>query len=176
MTVPQPIEIQLPFGLTDERLNLRAICEAKIPVEITLPADLNEQLGETKGSFGEVFAIQVVLTLARSEVPLLVLWSSGVARALMGSAATNPLVAVLVFLEGARHQADGGISEAELQKSLVAARKSLVKYRLQADFFSDRQIALCADSRGYSYPPNLYEADARLKSREDPRCLIWAIG
>jgi hypothetical protein len=172
MTVYQTIEIQLPFGLTDERLNLRAICEAKNPVGITVPADLDEQLGGTKGSFGEVFAIQVVLTLARSGVPLLVRWSSDVAIAQMGSAATNPLVAVLVSIEGARHQVDGGISEAELQKSLVAARKFLVKYRLQADFFSDRQIALCADSRGYSYPPDLYEADARLKSREDFEGLI----
>lgn len=172
MTAPQPIEVQLPFGLTDERLNLRAVCEAKNPVEITVPADLDEQLGGAKGTFGEVFAIQVALTLARSGVPLLVRWSSDVVRLLMGAAATKPLVAVLVSIEGARHQADGDLSEAELQKSLVAARRSLVRYRLQADFFSDRQIALCADSRGYSYPPDLYEAEARLKRREDFEGLI----
>jgi hypothetical protein len=172
MTLSKPIEIQLPFGLTDERLDLRAICETKNPVEINLPADFDEQLRGTKGSFGEVFAIQSVLTLARSGVPLVVRWSSSVVLALLGSAATNPLVAVLISIEGARHQTDGDLSEAELEKALVAARKFLVRYRLQADFFSDRQIALCADSRGYSYPPDLYEVDAHLKSREDFEGLI----
>jgi hypothetical protein len=172
MTISQPIEIQLPFGLTDERLNLRAICEAKSPVEISLPADFNEQLSSTRGSFGEVFAIQVLLTLARSGVPLLVHWNSGIARTLMEAAATNPLVAVLISIEGARHHVDKDISEDELGKSLTIARKSLMKYRLQADFFSDRQIALCTDSRGNSYPADLYEADARLKSRQDFEGLI----
>jgi hypothetical protein len=172
MTVPLPIEVQLPFGLTDERLDLRAICEGKTPVTMTVPSDFDDQLGDSKGTFGEVFAIQVVLTLARSGVPLLVRWNSNSVAALMGSAATQPLVAVLVTIEGLRHQTDGAFTEPEMLKLLVSARKSLVKYRLQADFFSDRQIALCADSRGYSYPPDMYEAEARLKSREDFEGLI----
>lgn len=172
MTVPQPIEVHLPFGLTDEQLNLRAICDAKPPVTLSVPSDFDKQLGDSKGTFGEVFAIQVALTMARSGVPLLIRWSADVVSALMGSAATQPLVAVLVSIEGASHQANGALADSELHKLLLAARKSLVRYRLQADFFSDRQIALCADSRGYSYPPDLYEADARLKSREDYEGLI----
>lgn len=172
MIVPQPIEVQLPFGLTDERLNLREICDDKSPVTLSVPSDLDKQLGDSKGAFGEVFAIQVALTLARSGVPLLIRWSSDAVAALMGSAATQPLVAVLVSIEGASHQTDGMLTESELHKLLFAARKSLVKYRLQADFFSDRQIALCADSRGHSYPPDLYEAEAHLRSRDDYEGLI----
>lgn len=172
MTVPQPIEVHLPFGLTDEQLNLRAICDEKSPVTLSVPSDFDRQLGDSKGTFGEVFAIQVVLTLARSGVSLLILWSSDTVATLMRSAATQPLVAVLVSIESASHQTDGVLADSELQKMLLAARKSLVRYRLQTDFFSDRQIALCADSRGYSYPPDLYEAEAHLRSREDYEGLI----
>lgn len=172
MTAPQPIEVDLPFGLTDEQLNLREICNGKAPVTLSVPSDFDKQLGDSKGTFGEVFAIQVALTLARASVPLLIRWSSDVVATLMGTAATQPLVAVLVSIESARHQTDGVLDDSELHKLLLAARKSLVKYRLQTDFFSDRQIALCADSRGYSYPPDLYEADALLKSRDEYEGLI----
>lgn len=175
MTAHLPVEIQLPFGLTDERLNLRVICKAKTPVVLEMPADFDEQLDGSKGTFGEVFAIQIVLTLVRSKVPLFIRWSSDTVAALIGSAATKPLVAVLVSLEGARHQISGAIAEAELLKLLAETRKSLAKYRLQTDFFSDRQIVLCTDSRGYSYPPDLYEAEARLRSREDFEGLIQDI-
>lgn len=172
MTVSQPIEVHLPFGLTDEQLNLRAICECKSTVSLRVPSDFDKQLGDSKGTFGEVYAIQVLLTLARAGVPLLIRWSSGEVAVLMGAAATQPLLAVLLSIEGASHQTDGGLADFELHKLMLAARKSLVRYRLQADFFSDRQIALCADSRGHSYPPDLYEAEARLKSREDYEGLI----
>jgi hypothetical protein len=172
MTVSQPIEVHLPFGLTDEQLNLRVICDEKLPVTLSVPSDFDKQIGDSKGTFGEVFAIQVVLTLARSGVPLLIRWSSDVVAALMGSAATQPLVAVLVSIESASHQADGGLADSELHKLLLVARKLLFKFRLQADLFSDRQITLCSDSRGYSYPPDLYEADALLRSREDYEGLI----
>jgi hypothetical protein len=175
MTAHLPVEIQLPFGLTDEHLNLRVICKAKTPVALEIPTDFDEQLDGSKGTFGEVFAIQIVLTLARSKVPLSIRWSSDTVVALIASSATKPLVAVLVSLEGARHQIDGAIAEAELLKLLTDARKLLAKYRLQADFFSDRQIVLCTDSRGYSYPPDLYEAEARLRSREDFEGLIQDI-
>lgn len=172
MTVPHPLEVHLPFGLTDEQLNLRAICQGKSPVTLNVPSDFDKQIGDSKGAFGEVFAIQTALTLARAGVPLQIRWSSDVAAALMGAAATQPLVAVLVSIEGARHQTDGVLPDSELHRLLLAARKSLARYRLQADFFSDRQIALCADSLGYSYPPDLYEVEARLKSREDYEGLI----
>lgn len=172
MTMQHCIQIQLPFGLTDPHLNLRAICDEKTLVQLCVPSDFHRQLGDSKGTFGEVFAIQVALTMARSEVPLQISWAPDVVAALMGSAATQPLLAVLISIEGAQHQADGGLDDSDLQKMLLTARKSLVKYRLQADFFSDHQIALCADSRGYSYPHDLYEAEAQLKSREDYEGLI----
>jgi hypothetical protein len=172
MTVPQSIEVHLPFGLTDERLNLRAICDDKSPVTLSVPSDFDKQLGDSKGTFGEVFAIQVALTLARSGVPLLVSWDANSVTTLMESAATQPLVAVLVSMQGARHQTKEGMADSDLHKLLLASRKSIVGYRLKADFFSDRQIALCADSRGYSYPPDLYEAETHLRSREDYEGLI----
>lgn len=175
MTSSQSLEVQLPFGLTEEQLNLRAICHEKTPVTLFVPSDFDKQLRESKGSFGEVFAIQAALTLARGGVPLLIHWSSDAAAVLMGAAATQPLVAVLVSIESARHQADEGLPQEELERLLLAAKKSLIRYRLQADFFSDRQIALCADSRGYPYPQDLYEAEARLKSREDYEGLIQDI-
>lgn len=172
MTVPQSIEVDLPFGLTDVQLNLRAVCDGRSPVTLSVPSDFDQQLSDSTGTFGEVFAIQAILTLARSSVPLVIRWSSDVVAALMGAAATQPLVAVLVSIESAVHKVNGQLDDLEMQKLLLAARKSLVKYRLQADFFSDRQIALCADSRGYSYPPDLYESEARLKSREEYEGLI----
>ncbi len=172
MTHPHRIHVQLPFGLTDEQLNLRAICDEKTPVTLSVPSDFDKQLGDSKGTFGEVFAIQVALTLARLGVPLHIHWASDVAAALIESAATQPLVAVLISMEGASHQTDREPLASELHQNLQAARKSLGRYRLKADFFSDRQIALCADSRGYSYHPDLYEAEARLRSREDYEGLI----
>lgn len=175
MNAQTPVEIHLPFGLTDEQLNLGALCSEKRPVVLSVPADFDELLDESNGTFGEVFAIQRVLTLVRSRVPLCIRWAWQSIEALVGSAATHPLVAVLVSVEGAQHRSEGTVGEAELNRLLISARKSLAQYRLRTDFFSDRQIVLCADSRGHSYPPDLYEIDASLKSREDYEGLIQDI-
>lgn len=175
MTSQTPVEILLPFGLTAESLALMPICRDKPPVVLVVPSDFDEQLGASNGTFGEIFAIQVTLTLVRSNVSLSISWSSANAGKLIGSASTQPLIAVLISIEGAEHRLDKAAADAEFSKLLTTSRKSLSNYRLQFDLFSDRQIVLCTDSRGYSYPPDLYQKDARLRSREDFEGLIHDI-
>lgn len=172
MNALTPIEIQLPFGLTDERLNFHELCSVQRPVTLIVPADFDAVLSEARGAFGEVFAIQRALTLARYRVPLRVCWMGGSTYDRLRSAATHPLLAVLIAIESVQHQTDGAVEEAKLNALLTSARKSLLQYRLQADMFADSQIVLCADSRGYSYPRDLYEVDATLKSREEFEGLV----
>lgn len=175
MATHQTLEIQMPLGLTDQQLDLRAICEAKTPVLLVIPSDFNKQLDDSDGSFGEVFAIQIILTLARSEVPLRISWCSDTVEKLLDSAATQPLVAVLASLEAAQHETSNSTVKEALPKLLLNARKLLAKYRLKADLFSDRQIVLCTDSRGHSYPPDLYEVGDRIRSRDDFEGLVQDI-
>lgn len=107
MEQPTKRHLRLPIDLFGEKTHpLPQIVAGGEVVTLEIPDDYEEVIA-TPGLPGEVFAIQRVLTLARSGVPLRVVWSEKIAQKMQGSAPIFPLLAVLLTLQGARHELQG---------------------------------------------------------------------
>lgn len=172
MEQPTKRYLRLPIDLFEEKAHplSQLVADAEI-VTLEIPDDY-EAVIANPGLPGEVFAIQRVLTLARSGIPLRVVWSAKIAKKAQGSAPIFPLLAVLLTLQGAQHELQGA-SRSDTDIFVAAARKGISQYRLMSDLFSASQVLLCADSRGQSRPADLYEsATGQLRRREDFETLV----
>ncbi|MBA3772808.1 MAG: hypothetical protein H0X13_10080 [Ramlibacter sp.] len=120
----------------------------------------------------EIYAIQKLLTLARSRVPLHVSWQTQIAEKVVSAPSLYPTLAVLLSLQQAQHDIEGK-SAADLRKMVDLAREKLFTYRISADLFSDCQVVICADSRGQSFPLDLYaDESGKLRPKIDFETLI----
>jgi len=114
----------------------------------------------------EVIAIQRLITLARNGVKLRVRWSKRIADQVFNSPSLFPLLAVVLCLDDTDHEiiAENGICVAV---DVQPCRKAIYAYRPLSDLFSDTQVIICADSRGYGRPKALYTTGGNLISRTD---------
>lgn len=168
MAEPQSLAFRLPFDLIDEGRG-GDITVRNANVTIAVP---DNYAGEMAAGMArsEVLAIQRLLTLCRHNTPH-VHWHQGIANVALKSPNIFPLLAVLIVLENATHTI-GGLDAAQTAEVMEVARRTLFKGRLKADFFSDTQVVICADSRGRGTPPDLYGRDGRLIQREDFEAII----
>lgn len=130
----------------------------------------NTYLTENKDTLAlsEVIYIQRLITLATHASSLKVVWGDEVARQATRSPSIFPLLAVLFCLDSTTHVLSNG-QELEVNSAI----KEIYNYKLRADLFSDVQILLCADNRGYGRPPALYTSlSGGLISREDFESII----
>ena len=122
--------------------------------------------------FSNPLAVQRLLTLASMVDHLVIAWEKDAADKLLDSPSIYPLVAVLVCLKNAKQELDG-LSEADCQTRITGARRNALGYRLKSDVFADCQIAICADSLGYSRCPDFYDQDGgELLRGEDMEALV----
>ena len=172
MEQPTKRHLRLPIDLFEEKAHplSQFVADAEM-VTLEIPDDYEVVIANPVLP-GEVFAIQRLLTLARSGVPLQVIWSEKMAKKVQGSAPIFPLLAVLLTLQGANHELQGA-SGLDTDIFVAVARKGISQYRLMSDLFSASQVLLCADSRGQSRPADLYEnATGQLRRREDFETLV----
>jgi hypothetical protein len=164
-------KIRIPIGLADfEPSQWKEALEGSVELEI--PSDY-EQLSSSSGAAGEVFAIQRLLSLARNKTPIKVWWPSDLIARMPTVAALHPLLAVIACLLGATHESLGTGNVDDL---LNRARRQIFTYRLRGDLFTDSQILLCVDARGYGRPVDLYERSSNgLRSREDIETTVLGV-
>lgn len=163
-----------PYELLQGKLASLGKTASSVEVVLEIRNDYEQRL-LLPGIPAEVFLIQRILTLARSGVPLRIVWDSAIARSFAVSAPLFPLLAVLVSLQGAIHQVNG-LSSTMAEEFALAARKVISQYKLKKDFFSTTQILLCDDSRGYGRPVDLYDqTSGHLRSREDFETLVLEV-
>lgn len=172
MEQPKKRHLRLPIDLFEEKEHpLPQLVTGGEQVTLEVPEDYEQAL-ETPGLPGEVFAIQRVLTLARSGPPLRIVWTAKMAKKVQGSASIFPLLAVLLILQNTSHELQGA-SKSDTDAFVVTARRGITQYRLMSDLFSSSQVLLCADSRGQGRPADLYEnATGQLRRREDFETLV----
>jgi len=172
-TMPQvpTFRICLPQDLLQDAPTLAELAGTQAPLEFDVPDgyDASPDLG---GIPSEVFLIQRILTLARAGVAMRVIWGSAIAARVATAAPLYPLLAVLVTLQCAKHEVRGQ-SPSEGDDFAAKARTAIAKYRLTGDLFSTSQVLICADSRGQSRPPDLYNrSNGKLRSREDFETMV----
>jgi hypothetical protein len=120
----------------------------------------------TEESVPEVIAIQRMITLARNGSELRVRWGSLIANRVFTAPSLFPLLAVLLCLDCSEHtieDAAGKVTDIDVN----SYRKKIYNFTPLTDFFSDRQIIICADSRGQGRPKALYNRDGTLLSKTD---------
>lgn len=143
-------------------------------VLLEIPEDY-EQLLSSAGSLGEVFAIQRLLSLARNKTPISVIWPPDLVARMPTEASSHPLLAVVICLQGATHEAPG-IGTDDVEYLLARARHQIFNYRLKGDPTDDSQLLLCGDARGHGRPLDLYERSShRLRSREDIETTVLSV-
>ncbi|WP_295380821.1 hypothetical protein [uncultured Pseudacidovorax sp.] len=165
MATTAPLVIELPLDLTRDRGEDPASPPEGQACVFRIPENYVELAGQPDLP-SEVFLIQRLLTIARQDVVVGIEWSGRIAGRLQESASLYPLLAVVISLTGARHSIES-LSQEQADALVSAARKSIARYRLTADLFSDSQIALCADNLGLSRPRDLYEAGSGTVARRE---------
>lgn len=146
--------LSLPLGISEGEATLEGLRQLPAGLELAVP-DNYEALVLSSELDGEVFAIQRLLTISRLGIPITVAWAPAICQRLPGIALLQPLLAVALMLQDVDHRFAGlGVLEAE--KVLSTARHAVLNHRLDRDLFSPSQLLLCADSRGYGRPEQLY--------------------
>lgn len=147
--------LTLPLGISEVEAPLGDL-QLAAELELVVPDNYEELLLSSELS-GEVFVIQRLLTISRLGIPIRMLWAPAISQRLPEIARLQPLLAVALMLQGVDHTLTGlGVHQAE--QVLTAARHGVQKHRLIRDLFSPSQLLLCADSRGYGRPEQLYLA------------------
>lgn len=145
--------ITLPNDLFDESTLFKTHALASsLLIEIST-SDFKLPTGEK--FLSEVVLIQRLISLATSVDSLKIHWNKAVADVVFESPTLFPLLSVVICLDNAEHlivNTDGSVTPVDVQ----ASRQLIYKYRLTTDFFSDKQILICADSRGHGRPKSLY--------------------
>ena len=163
--------LQIPIDLLVDGPTRSETIAAQNAVCFSVPADY-EALMAAPGLPSEVFAIQRLLTLARSGVQIHTIWHTAIAERAAVSVSLFPLLAVLLSLQRAHHRIEGK-SAGEALEFETGARKAIARYRLTNDLFSLSQIVLCSDSRGQGRPPDLYDkASGAVARRENFETLV----
>jgi hypothetical protein len=114
----------------------------------------------------EVIAIQRMITLARNGAELRVRWGSLIANRVFAAPSLYPLLAVLLCLDCSEHSIEDAQGKV-LDIDVHSYRKKIYSFKPLTDFFADRQIIICADSRGQGRPKSLYKTDGTLLSKTD---------
>ncbi len=143
----------LPLEISEDQAPLSDLPNTT-ELELVVPGNYEELVLSPELS-GEVFAIQRLLTISRLGIPMTVRWESAISRRLTEIVRLQPLLAVVLMLEGVRHTL-AGLEESQAEQVLTAARHGVLKHRLIKDLFSPSQLLLCADSRGHGRPEQLY--------------------
>jgi len=166
-------KLQLPTGLADfSQSQWDYALNGSIDLEV--PAEY-EQVFSLAGSTGEVFAIQRLLSFARSRTPIHIRWPSDLLARMHTVAPLNPLLAVAACLQGTTHESLS-VGDDDIEDFLARARRQIFAYRLRGDFFTDSQILLCADARGHGRPLDLYDPSTNgLRSREDIETTVLGV-
>lgn len=124
----------------------------------------------------EVIRLQQLVTYASNESEVHVSWHEEIEERVFPRPTLFPICAVLLLLDNVRHTRVGAQQEG-FHKSVTAARRKIYEYRMLTDLATPNQAALCADSRGYGRPFDLYAPDqpGRLRSREEYETLVERI-
>lgn len=146
--------IPLPLGISDGEAPLAELKELTEGLELVVSDDY-EQLVRSKDLNGEVFVIQRLLAISRLGIQITVVWGPAISQRLMEITLLQPLLAVAVMLQGVGHRFTG-LKLQTVEQLLTAARQGVLKHRMIRDLFSPSQLLLCADSRGYGRPDQLY--------------------
>ena len=144
----------LPLEISEEEAPLADLELLLDGLELVVPFDYEKLVVSTRLS-GEVFAIQRLLAMSRLGIPITVFWASAISQRLSEIARLQPLLAVVLMLQGANHKFDG-FEASQAEQMLTLARNGVLKHRLIKDLFSPSQLLLCADSRGHGRPDQLY--------------------
>lgn len=162
--------IKLPLGLFGDVKSFDAYARASA-LTIEVSSTYLEEPAESE-LLSEVIAIQRLISLARRAIPMRARWHHRAAERVFGSPSLFPLLAVLLCLDDVAHEIiyeDNSVTAVDVQSS----RQLIYKHRLQADLFSDTQILVCADSRGYGRPKSLYsDKSSGLIGRSDFESLV----
>ena len=119
----------------------------------------------------EGLAIQRLITLAHEAASLKFVWHAAAAHRLLDSPAVNPLAAVALCLNNARHDTNTGSKLAPA--TLGRARKKLLEHQLTADLFTQSQLVVCLDFERPSLPDDLYDPSTRtLRPEVDFQSLV----
>lgn len=146
--------ITLPLGISEGEAPLAELKQLAGGLELVVPDDY-EQLVRSNELSGEVFAIQRLLAISRLEIQITVLWGLAICQRLPEITRLQPLLSVVLMLQGVSHRLSG-LELPHAERVLTAARQGVLKHRLIRDLFSPSQLLLCADSRGYGRPEQLY--------------------
>lgn len=137
---------------------------------IDVPDDyLTDERLELAGVEG--LAIQRLISLANNAEALTVRWHTAAAHRLLDSPSVYPLAAVALCLNNARHV---HANNADFAKdSIERARTRILRHRIAADMFADRQALICLDYERPSLPEDLYELSSRrLRPETDFESLV----
>lgn len=120
----------------------------------------------------EVILIQRLISLANKVNTIQINWNKEVADVVFKSPNLFPLFSVAICLDNAEHaivMENGSTAQVNVQET----RQLIYKHRLVTDLFSDTQVLICADSRGYGRPKSLYSANtSALIARTDFESLV----
>ena len=144
----------LPLGILEEEAPLVDLKLTTEGLELIVPDDYEQLVLATELS-GEVFAIQRLLAMSRLGIPITVRWASTICQRLPEITRLQPLLAVVLMLQGVSHKLCG-LEVSQADQMLANARNGVLKHRLIKDLFSPSQLLLCADSRGHGRPEQLY--------------------
>lgn len=146
--------LNLPLGISETDAPLAGLQQLTAGVCLVVP-DSYEELILSPALNGEVFAIQRLLAISRLGIPIFVNWEAAISERLEQITKLQPLLAILVTLQGVVHQLTG-VDSKQSDQALSSARQAVMKHKLIQDMFNPSQLLLCADSRGYGRPEQLY--------------------
>jgi hypothetical protein len=149
-----PLCLTLPLELSEGVAPLGDLQKSNAGIELLVPENYEELVLSPELS-GEVFAIQRLLTISRLGIPLSVSWAPAIGKRLPEIVRLQPLLGVVLMLQGVTQKLSG-FDSSQSEQMLVAARIGVLKHRLIKDLFSPSQLLLCADSRGHGRPEQLY--------------------
>jgi hypothetical protein len=146
--------LNLPLGISEADAPLAELKQSMQGVCLVVP-DNYEELVLSPALNGEVFAIQRLLAISRLGIPIFVNWELAISARLEKITKLQPLLAILVTLQGVVHKLTG-VDAKQSDQALSSARQAVIKHKLIQDMFNPSQLLLCADSRGYGRPEQLY--------------------
>jgi hypothetical protein len=149
-----PLCLTLPLELSEGVAPLGDLQKSNAGIELLVPENYEELVLSPELS-GEVFAIQRLLTISRLGIPLTVSWAPAIGKRLPEIVRLQPLLGVVLMLQGVTQKLSG-FDSSQSEQILAAARIGVLKHRLIKDLFSPSQLLLCADSRGHGRPEQLY--------------------
>lgn len=146
--------LNLPLGISEDNAPLADLKQLADGVCLVVP-DNYEELIVSPVLNGEVFAIQRLLAISRLGIPIVVTWEPAISKRLVEITKLEPLLAILVTLQGVVHTL-AGVDAKQANQAVSLARQAATKQELIQDMFAPSRLLLCADSRGYGRPEQLY--------------------